>query len=78
MSVLVCPWTCAQGWIQETQRLNASVSSVEPVRKPCLVDALGKGTHALESLGLHDRGYFGPGEAPTFDCQFFNMPHDEA
>ena len=74
MSVLVCPWTCAQGWIQETQRLNASVSSV----KPCLVDALGKGTHALESLGLHDRGYFDPGEPPTFDGQFFNMPHDEA
>ena len=39
---------------------------------------LGKGTHALEGYELHDQGYFGPGELPTFDREFFKMPHGKA
>ena len=35
---------------------------------------LGKGTHALEGYELEDKGYFGPGELPTFDKEFFHMP----
>ncbi len=36
---------------------------------------LGKGTHDLEGYTLDDKGYFGPGEMPVFDRQFFDMPH---
>ncbi len=36
---------------------------------------LGKGTHDLEGYTLEGKGYFGPGELPTFDRDFFNMPH---
>ena len=36
---------------------------------------LGKGTHDLEGYELEGKGYFGPGELPAFDRDFFNMPH---
>ena len=36
---------------------------------------LGKGTHDLEGFALPDKGYFGPGEMPVFDPNFFDMPH---
>ena len=32
---------------------------------------LGKGTHILEGYTLGDKGYFGPGELPHFDKEFF-------
>ncbi len=35
---------------------------------------LGKGTHELEGYELNDLGYFGPGELPRFDADFFNVP----
>lgn len=35
---------------------------------------LGKGTHALEGYEMPDKGYFGPGELPTFEAGFFHMP----
>ena len=35
---------------------------------------LGKGTHNLEGYALRDKGYFGPGELPHFDTQFFQFP----
>ena len=41
-------------------------------------EVLGKGTNGLEGYELRDQGYFGPGELPTFDGQFFNMPHGKA
>jgi ferredoxin len=37
-------------------------------------EVLGKGTDSLEGYTLHDKGYFGPGQLPTFDRNFFNMP----
>ncbi len=37
---------------------------------------LGKGTHDLEGFSLEDKGYFGPGEMPVFERNFFSdMPH---
>ena len=37
---------------------------------------LGKGTHLLEGYTLRDLGYFGPGELPSFNTEFFHgMPH---
>ena len=36
---------------------------------------LGKGTHDLEGYTLEGKGYFGPGEMPVFEPQFFDMPH---
>ncbi len=36
---------------------------------------LGKGTHDLEGYTLEGKGYFGPGEMPVFDRDFFDMPH---
>jgi hypothetical protein len=36
---------------------------------------LGKGTPQLEGYTLEDKGYFGPGELPTFDPEIFDMPH---
>ena len=36
---------------------------------------LGKGTDLLEGYSLRDKGYFGPGKLPTFDNEFFHMPH---
>ena len=39
---------------------------------------LGKGTHDLEGYEIEGKGYFGPGELPVFDRQFFAMPHGRA
>ena len=39
---------------------------------------LGKGTHDLEGYQIAAKGYFGPGELPLFDRQFFAMPHGRA
>ena len=36
---------------------------------------LGKGTHLLEGYEIGGVGYFGPGELPSFDAEFFYMPH---
>jgi len=37
---------------------------------------LGKGTHDLEGYELEGKGYFGPGELPVFEPNFFSvMPH---
>ena len=37
---------------------------------------LGKGTHDLEGYTLEGKGYFGPGELPVFESDFFtSMPH---
>ena len=38
-------------------------------------EVLGKGTHLLEGYSLRDIGYFGPGELPRFDNEFFHIPH---
>ena len=35
---------------------------------------LGKGTHSLEGYEMHDLGYFGLGELPRFDSDFFRVP----
>ncbi len=35
---------------------------------------LGKGTDLLEGYSLHGMGYFGPGELPRFDGEFFHIP----
>ena len=37
-------------------------------------EVLGKGTDNLEGYTLRDKGYFGPGELPTFDREFFDFP----
>src|ERR671922_1578898 len=37
-------------------------------------EVLGKGTHSLEGYTMHDKGYFGPGQLPSFDREFFKMP----
>jgi Pyruvate/2-oxoacid:ferredoxin oxidoreductase delta subunit len=34
---------------------------------------LGKGTHDLEGYTLEGKGYFGPGEMPVFEPDFFNV-----
>ena len=40
---------------------------------------LGKGTHDLEGYTLEHKGYFGPGELPVFDRDFFSsMPHGDS
>ena len=40
---------------------------------------LGKGTHDLEGYELEGKGYFGPGELPVFESDFFTaMPHGNA
>ena len=39
---------------------------------------LGKGTHLLEGYSLGEMGYFGPGELPRFNNEFFNFPHGRA
>ena len=36
---------------------------------------LGKGTHLLEGYTMKGKGYFGPGELPRFNSDFFDMPH---
>ena len=37
-------------------------------------EVLGKGTHDLEGYTIPDQGYFGPGELPHFDPDFFHIP----
>ena len=37
-------------------------------------EVLGKGTDNLEGYTFPDQGYFGPGQKPTFDRQFFEFP----
>ena len=37
-------------------------------------EVLGKRTDNLEGYTLRDRGYFGPGQKPHFDRQFFQIP----
>ena len=37
-------------------------------------EVLGKGTDSLEGYTLHDKGYFGSGQLPSFDTDFFKMP----
>ena len=39
---------------------------------------LGKGTHGLEGYEMHGLGYFGPGELPRFDSEFFHIPEGYA
>ena len=39
---------------------------------------LGKGTHDLEGYSLEGKGYFGPGELPVFERDFFDMPQGDA
>ncbi len=41
-------------------------------------EILGKGTENLEGYTLDDKGHFGPGELPSFDKAFFDMPHGKA
>jgi Pyruvate/2-oxoacid:ferredoxin oxidoreductase delta subunit len=39
---------------------------------------LGKGTHDLEGYEIEGKGYFGPGELPVFERDFFSaMPHGD-
>ncbi|PKB68690.1 MAG: hypothetical protein BZY81_01265 [SAR202 cluster bacterium Io17-Chloro-G4] len=39
---------------------------------------LGKGTHDLEGYEMEGKGYFGPGELPVFERDFFSaMPHGD-
>jgi ferredoxin len=38
-------------------------------------EVLGKGTHELEGFNVSGKGYFGPGDLPHFDNEFFNIPH---
>lgn len=41
-------------------------------------EVLGKGSDNLEGYTLSDKGYFGPGELPTFERELFNMPQGRA
>ena len=36
---------------------------------------LGKGSENLEGYSLKGKGYFGVGELPQFDREFFEIPH---
>jgi hypothetical protein len=38
-------------------------------------EVLGKGTHLLEGYTFLEKGYYGPGELPQFDRNFFEIPH---
>ena len=38
-------------------------------------EVLGKGTDNLEGYEIRGKGYFGPGELPSFNREFFDMPH---
>ena len=38
-------------------------------------EVLGKGTHELEGYSVEGKGYFGPGELPHFNHDFFDIPH---
>ena len=40
---------------------------------------LGKGTHDLEGYSMEGKGYFGPGQMPVFEADFFNaMPYGDS
>ena len=41
-------------------------------------EVLGKGSDNLEGYTLSDKGYFGPGELPTFERELFDMPQGRA
>ena len=41
-------------------------------------EVLGKGTHELEAYTLEGKGYYGPGELPHFDHDFFQIPHSSS
>ena len=41
-------------------------------------EVLGKRTENLEGYALSDKGYFGPGQLPSFKREFFDMPHGRA
>ena len=38
-------------------------------------EVLGKGTDNLEGFEIRGKGYFGPGELPSFEREFFDFPH---
>ena len=38
-------------------------------------EVLGKGSHNLEGFEIKGKGYFGPSELPSFDREFFDIPH---
>jgi len=38
-------------------------------------EVLGKGTNNLEGYEIRGKGYYGPGKLPSFDREFFEMPH---
>ena len=38
-------------------------------------EVLGKGTDNLEGYTIQEKGYFGPGQLPHFDREFFDIPH---
>ena len=38
-------------------------------------EVLGKGSDNLEGYSIGDKGYFGPGELPSFNREFFEIPH---
>ncbi|HJO61189.1 MAG: hypothetical protein QGE99_05825 [SAR202 cluster bacterium] len=38
-------------------------------------EVLGKGTDNLEGYEIRGKGYYGPGKLPSFDREFFEMPH---
>ena len=37
-------------------------------------EVLGKGTDNLEGFSIREKGYFGPGELPSFDRSMFEFP----
>ena len=41
-------------------------------------EVLGKGTDNLEGYTLRDKGYYGPGELPHFDTEFFKIPQGKS
>ena len=38
-------------------------------------EVLGKGTDNLEGYEIRGKGYYGPGKLPSFDREFFEIPH---
>ena len=38
-------------------------------------EILGKGTDNLEGYEIRGKGYYGPGKLPSFDREFFDIPH---
>ena len=41
-------------------------------------EVLGKGTHELEGYSIEGKTYYGPGELPHFDHDFFEIPHGKS